>query len=182
MTFMLPFLVGVGSCGLLCALAFLWLFTRQRKERSWNDLVARLYKIEPVGLSAVALDYMTPRHNQIDLEMDEIWDFLGGYQGLRKMRENAEIMLEMAAFAQRWNFQEAAVVTVRMRMDAVTLRRALLRVELGLVPFKLLRRFQLALPLNAQEASSAYYLMRQRLLFLYETSHEGLYPTLAASL
>jgi len=38
------------------------------------------------------------------------------------------------------------------------------------------------LPLNAQEASSSYYLMRQRLLALYETSHICRYPALAAAL
>jgi hypothetical protein len=47
---------------------------------------------------------------------------------------------------------------------------------------RVMRRFRYTLPLHAQEASSAYYLMRQRLLSLYETSHECRYPALAASL
>jgi hypothetical protein len=38
------------------------------------------------------------------------------------------------------------------------------------------------MPFNVHEAASAYYLMRQRLLALYETSHAGLYPALAAVL
>ena len=37
-------------------------------------------------------------------------------------------------------------------------------------------------PFHLQEATSAYYLMRERLLALYETSHAGRYERLAAAL
>ncbi|MGD0799927.1 MAG: hypothetical protein ABR906_01290 [Terracidiphilus sp.] len=154
----------------------------KQRRRGWHNLVADLYRLDMVELSAVAVDYLTPRRSQMDMEPNEIWEFLGGYKGLKKMRENAATMLALAAYAQRWNFTEAVIVTERMRNDAATLRRAVLRVEMGLIPSKLLRRSQLTLPLHAQEASSAYYLMRQRLLALYETSHAGLYPKLAAAL
>jgi hypothetical protein len=36
-------------------------------------------------------------------------------------------------------------------------------------------------PPYVHEAASAYYLMRLRLLALYQTSHAGRYPTLAAA-
>jgi hypothetical protein len=98
------------------------------------------------------------------------------------MSQNAEIMLTLAAYAQQWNFEEAVIVTERMRQDAALLRRAVRSVGLGMIPIRLLRRFQFTVPLHAQEASSAYYLMRQRLLSLYETSHECRYPMLAAIL
>jgi len=62
------------------------------------------------------------------------------------MRENAEIMLALAAYAQRWNFEEAVIVTERMRLDAASLRRAIRRVELGMIPVSLLRHFRLTLP------------------------------------
>lgn len=154
----------------------------KQRQKGWHNLVAELNKLDMVELSAVAKDYLTPSRNQIDLEPNEIWEILGGYRGLRKMHENAEIMLALAACAQRWNFTEAVIVTERMRMDAAQLRRAVRRVELGMIPSRLLHRYQLTLPLHAQEASSAYYLMRQRLLCLYQTSHAGLYPKLAAAL
>ena len=148
----------------------------------WNDLVAALNRLNMVELSNVATDYLIPRRGQIDLEPNVIWESLGGYEGLKRMRENAEIMLALAAYAQRWNFEEAVIVTERMRLDAASLRRAVRRVELGLIPASLMRHFRLTLPLHAQEASSAYYLMRQRLLALYETSHVSRYPRLAAAL
>jgi hypothetical protein len=148
----------------------------------WHALVSGLNRLDMVELSAVAMDYLSPRRGQLDIEPNEMWEFLGGYAGLKRMRENAEIMLALAAYAQRWNFEEATIVTERMRLDAATLRRAIRNVEMGMIPARLLRHFRLTLPLHAQEASSAYYLMRQRLLALYETSHTGRYPMLAAAL
>ena len=47
---------------------------------------------------------------------------LGGREGLRRMRENAKLMLILAAHAQQWNFDEGVIVTERMRRDAVRLR------------------------------------------------------------
>jgi len=182
MTFLQHFLL-LATCGaLLCILLRLLLQLSKQQRRGWHNLVADLYRLDMVELSAVAEDFLNPRRGQIDMEPKEIWEFLGGYRGLRRMRENAEVMLALAAYAQQWNFFEAAIVTERMRLDAAQLRRAVFRVELGLIPFRMLRRYQVTLPLYAQEASSAYYLMRQRLLFLYQTSHAGLYPKLADAL
>ena len=183
MTFELSYLI-FGA--VLCAFAVAVIADRRASRKmallDWNDLVSGLYRLDMVELSAVAMDYLAPRRGQIDLEPKEIWEFLGGYEGLKRMRENAEIMLALAAYAQRWNFEEAVIVTERMRLDAASLRRAIRRVELGMIPASLLRHFRLTLPLHAQEASSAYYLMRQRLLALYETSHVSRYPALAAAL
>jgi hypothetical protein len=154
----------------------------KQRRRGWHDIVAELKPLNTDQLASVAIDYLAPHSGQIDLEPEAIWESLGGYQGLKKMRENAVVMLSLAACAQQWNFTEAVIVTERMRMDAAMLRRALRRVELGLISLRLLRRYQLTIPLHAQEASSAYYLMRQRLLCLYQTSHAGLYPRLAEAL
>ncbi len=183
MTFALPYLVfGAMLCAFAGAVVANWRSALRQREREWRDIVAELRPVDFAGVSAVALDYLTPSRGQIDLEPNQIWDCLGGYEGLKRMRRNAETMLALAAYAQRWNFDEAVIVTERMRHDAASLRRAVRRVELGMVPARLLRRFRLTIPLHTQEASAAYYLMRQRLLSLYETSHAGLHPALAASL
>lgn len=183
MTLALPtWLFGALLCGFVGAVIVNWRSLHKQRQVEWHELVASLQQVDFVGVSTVATDYLTPRRGQIDLEPDKIWECLGGYEGLRKMRENANIMLALAAWAQQWNFEEAVIVTERMRHDAALLRRAVRRVELGMIPSQLLQRFRFTLPLHAQEASSAYYLMRQRLLSLYETSHVSRYPVLAASL
>ncbi len=177
MTFALSYLVFGGLlCGIAGVVIADRVASRKNSQRDWHELVASLHHVNFEGVSTVAVDYLTPRRGQIDMEPDVIWESLGGYEGLKSMRENAEIMLALAAYAQQWNFEEAVIVTERMRHDAAMLRRAVRRVELGLVPARLLSRFRFTLPLHAQEASSAYYLMRQRLLSLYETSHVCRYP------
>ncbi|MGD0830421.1 MAG: hypothetical protein ABR907_05715 [Terracidiphilus sp.] len=175
-------LFGVFLVGLVAALIVNWRSLLKQRQREWHELVASLQQVDFVGVSTVATDYLSPHRGQIDLEPDKIWECLGGYEGLRKMRQNADIMLALAAWAQQWNFEEAVIVTERMRHDAALLRRAVRRVEFGMIPVQMLQRFRFTLPLHAQEASSAYYLMRQRLLSLYETSHVSRYPALAASL
>jgi len=184
MTFMPFFTITFGAflCALVGAVIADWNAYRKLSKRGWHDLVADLGKVNLPGVTAVAVDYLTPCRDQLTLEADEIWQMVGGCEGLRKMRQNAEIMLALAAHAQRWNFDEAVVVTERMRQEAVELRRAVRCVEIGMIPARFLRRFRITIPLRAQEASASYYLMRQRLLFLYEVSHAGLYPKLATAL
>jgi hypothetical protein len=176
------FVFATLLCGFAGVVIADWLAHRKQARRDWHELVAGVHRLDFEGVSEVALDYLTPHRGQIDLEPDRIWKLLGGYDGLRKMRENADIMLALAAYAQQWNFEEATIVTERMRHDAALLRRSVRRVELGMIPSMLFRRFRFTIPLEAQEASSAYYLMRQRLLSLYETSHVCRYPLLAAVL
>jgi hypothetical protein len=176
------FVFGVLLCGFAGTVIVNWRSSRKQSRRDWRDLVAGLQKMDFAGVSTVAVDYLTPHRGQLDMEPDRIWKLLGGYEGLRKMRENAEIMLALAAYAQQWNFEEATIVTERMRHDAVTLRRAVRSAELSLIPSALFGRCRFTLPFYAQEASCAYYLMRQRLLSLYEVSHVGRYPILATAL
>ncbi len=43
-----------------------------------------------------------------------MWNLIGGFDGLKKMRENAEWMIILAAYAQQWNFDEGVVVAERI--------------------------------------------------------------------
>ncbi len=151
----------------------------------WKDIVAKLQPVNLQGRGLVGRDYLEPSRDQLKLDPNEIWSLVGGWEGLKKMRANAEVMLALAAYTQRWNFEEGVVVAERMRRDALTLRRAAHHVELQMKPYLmrfLPKRYWFNVPFEVHEVASAYYLMRQRLLALYETSHSGLYPRLAASL
>jgi hypothetical protein len=145
---------------------------------SWEDLVARLEPVRSAGIARVARDYLEPSKRQIDLEPFHIWEMVGEEEGLRRMRANAEILIALAGYAQRWNFDESVVVAERMRRDGVALRRAVFELSLGVA----LGDTRTRGPFSVQEAAGAYYLMRQRLLALYETSHAGRYEQLAAAM
>ena len=88
------------------------------------------------------------------------------------------VLLALAAHTQRWNPSESVIVVERMRRDGMLLRRAARRLFLRYV----FESDQASGPFSVQEATSAYYLMRERLLALYETSHAGRYARLAAAL
>ncbi len=150
---------------------------RRLSQVSWEGLLARLEPVQRGGIAAVARDYLQPSKGQLKLETDELWEMVGGMEGLRRMRDNAEVLLALAGYAQRWNPQESVVVLERMRRDGLALRRASNRLSLSL----LLGYGKVRGPFNLHEAASAYYLMSERLLALYETSHAGRYPSLAAA-
>ncbi len=145
---------------------------------SWDELVAKLEPVPSEGISTVALDYLQPAKGQISIEPNSLWAMVGEAEGMRRMSANAEVLIALAAYARRWNFHESVIVAERMRRDGLALRRAMMRLSFGTA----LGFSQVRGPFNVQEAASAYYLMRQRLLALYETSHAGRYPLLAAAL
>jgi hypothetical protein len=184
MRFFLPYIVLGAVVGVLIAAA-IWTQVSSIKlnRQTWKGLVSQLHKLNFDSVTLVARDFLEPRRGQLALEPEQMWQLVGGYKGLMMMRENANIMLALAAYAEQWNFDEGVIVTERMRREALSLRRAVHRVELRRLILNLLpRRFRFTAPFDVHEAASSYYLMRQRLLALYETSHAGLYPALAAVL
>jgi hypothetical protein len=175
----MSFLVLIGF--LFAVLVFAILRTRRKASKlsrlSWEDLVARLKPVPVSGISTIAVDYLQPTKGQIDIETNELWAMIGGLEGLRSMYANAEILIALAGYAQRWNSDESVIVAERMRRDGVKLRRATSKLSMSF-----LIGFGVHGPFHVQEAASAYYLMRRRLLALYETSHAGRYSRLAAAL
>lgn len=150
---------------------------RRLSSVSWDGLLARLGPVSIDGIATVALDYLHPSKGQLNIQTDDLWTLVGGAAGLTQMRENADTLIALAGYAQQWNFHESVIVAERMRQDAVNLRKATFRIALGLfVNYGRARG-----PFYVQEAASAYYLMRTRLLALYETSHAGRYAAVSAA-
>ncbi|RRA49935.1 hypothetical protein D1Y84_04075 [Acidipila sp. EB88] len=150
--------------------------------RNWEDILSAMEPMDVDGLHCVATDYLDPQKGQISMEPEVIWHLLGGELGLRRMRNNADLLLSLAAHAAQWNTEEGAIVAERMRRDALRLRSALRQIRLGMFSQIFTGRHWVSVPFQLQEAASAYYLMRQRLLALYETSHVGLLPQLAQAI
>ncbi|HEY1810048.1 MAG TPA: hypothetical protein VGG42_15900 [Acidobacteriaceae bacterium] len=172
-------LLGAVVGGLLVAAIRSQMSAVKVDRRSWTDLVAAIQRIEFERIKSVARDYLDPQEGQIALEPTDMWLMLGGRDGLRRMKQNARLMLLLAAHAQQWNFDEGVIVTERIRRDALRLQTSIRQVEMALMMHRLMRRSATLIPFHLHEAASSYYLMRQRLLALYQTSHAGLYPRLA---
>jgi hypothetical protein len=176
----LPYLIVAGGTVLATGAALVW-STRgihSLRDKEWDDLLQMLQPVHFRGLELVALDHIDPRGNQLKLEPGDMWALLGGPEGLRRMRQNAEVMIALAAYASRWNMVEASIVAERMRQDAIMLRRALFRIRID----AMLHRRPVRFPFYLHQAASSYYLMLRRLLCLYEANHAGLHPRLAAAL
>jgi hypothetical protein len=164
----------------LLAAGLIWMqiSTQRRRSAKWEDLVAQLEPLHARGLEIVALDNLQPKANQLQLEPEHLWGLIGGMEGLRRMRKNADLLIAIAGYVQRWNFDEGVIVTERMRHDAVQLKRAIFRIRMEM----LIRRTQIRVPFYIHQAASSYYLMTKRILALYETSHSGLLPRLAEAM
>jgi len=40
------------------------------------------------------------RRNQLRIEPEEMWNLLGGLEGLKRMQENATVLIALAAYAE----------------------------------------------------------------------------------
>jgi hypothetical protein len=161
-----------------CALLHSYLTARRLARCTWDELVAKLHPIESKGVMTVALNHLVPQKDALELEPAEMWSLMGGLEGVQRMRENGRILVALASYVERWNFDEGIIIAERMRRDGLQLRRAVTQIMLA----TFLGRQQMRIPFYLHEVASSYYLMRQRLLVLYETNHAGLYFRLAEAL
>ncbi len=154
-----------------------WVIYRRRvlESRSWEDLVASLRKIDIQPLLEISENYLHPGPNQLRIEPWVMWKAVGGIAGVGRLWENADAMLDLARFAERWNDANGRVVSEMMRRDAARVRQSLFRVQMSF----LLQRGMLRSPFHLQEAISSYCLMRGRLLGMYEDTHVGRLQILA---
>ena len=173
---------------LLCWLIFVFWRTKKvqnkRADLTWNELVAQLRPVGRVGIEEVASVFLLPSSEQLDsrpnesrLDPRDIWDFIGGIDGLTTMQRNAEILIDLAYYVQRWNPQ-ACLVAEQLRLDANQIKTSLARIQSSKRRGTLTTWF----PIHATRATAAYYLMTRRLCALYEVSHVGLLDQLKAAI
>jgi hypothetical protein len=171
-------LLGVVFIFLAFGLVRTQVDARRLAGLSWEDLLAKLEPVETDGITALAVEYLNPGNSQMPIKRDDIWNLIGCAEGLSRMRANSDVLIALATYAQGWNLDEGAIVAEQMRRDGMALRRAVVGIGIGMTCGYGKGR----VPSYIHEAASAYYLMRLRLLTLYQSSHAGRYPTLAAAL
>lgn len=153
--------------------------TARSRGMEWEQLLAELHPLNGKAIELVANEHLNPRKGQLDIEPFELWELVGGTEGLKVMRHNSVIICALAAYAVRWNYEEAIVITEKIRREALIVRKAATRATRYGLGYGI---GQMRVPFYLSEATAAYYLMRNRLLALYETSHAGLYTKLAEAL
>jgi hypothetical protein len=162
------------SAVLTLGIVIVHLKARRLSGDDWEALVARIQPVPFEGLEKVALDHLQPQGSQLLIEPEELWKLVGGFDGLKRMRQNADLIVQLAAHVRRWNFDESVVVAERIRQDTVLLKRALFKIKVQM----LFSTRKLHVPFYVHHAASAYYLMTRRVLALYQTNQFVLYPRL----
>jgi hypothetical protein len=156
---------------------------RKGSSVTWEELLARLTPLGRVGIEEVATDFLVPDSRRIDprndlaLGPEDIWDLIGGVEGIEAMERNAKVLIGLAGYLQRWN-AEAVTVAEQLRLDVIEISRQLRLLK------KLLKkgRSEPRVPVYMQRATAAYYLMTRRLMALCEASQSGLLPSLQQAL
>ncbi len=139
----------------------------------WKKLVGDLKKVHLDGINTLAMDHLDPTKPHQNRSYEEILELVGGLEGLPVLRHNADIFLVLAARAEKRDPAEKSTITDQMRQDGLALRRAIVNFSISRVSGYHRKRAVLYL----QEAASAYYLMRQRLVSLYSNG-PNTYPVL----
>jgi len=154
---------------LLVSLAIYYLL-RMRKASSatWSDILNRLIEVDRDRIAFVALDLVneTGKQREVgDSEIDpsNLWDLIGGIDGLEVLEKNCDVFIDLACYVQRWH-PEALVVAEQLRLNAREIKWHVARLK-GAQETGNLRS---SYPLYAQRAVATYYIMTRHLLALYE--------------
>ena len=131
---------------------------------SWDQLEA---KLEPVGLQGIKIAANTPALQGSGLESGDLWDLMGGSEGLRRLENNARIMVALAGHMERKNNLPNMILAERMRRDGALVRNTVRSIRLT----RCVRLQTSILHAQLHEAAKAYFAMKNRIPALYEMSH-----------
>lgn len=109
---------------LIVALVVYSLRARKRRDTTWDDLLQRLTRIDRDAIATIARDAeddssgdsASPGGN-FELGSDEIWQLLGGLEGLETLENNCRVLVDIATYVQRY-YPEALVVAEQLRLNA----------------------------------------------------------------
>jgi hypothetical protein len=150
---------------------------RRSPDTVWEDMLQRLTWIDRIAIATIALDVVSesgePRTEGDGFVLDRaaIWRLLGGLEGLEIIEHNCKILVELAAYLQRW-YPEALVVAEHLRLNAREIEWHVGRLKGAAKTGNL----DAAFADYAQSAVAIYYRMTRQLLALYD---QASFPRLA---
>jgi hypothetical protein len=161
-------LAAVFLIALVGVAIYFLLRMRKVSQATWSEIIGRLIEVDRNRIAVVALDLVDetghPRENGAsEIEAESLWDLVGGMNGLEILEKNCEVLIDLAAYVQRWH-PEALVVAEQLRLNAREIQWHVSRLKGAAQTGNLISSF----PLYAQRAVATYYLMTRHLLELYE--------------
>lgn len=174
-------LISLGTSAILFA-ALLFIAVRYvrklRKSRhsTWEELMQSIVPVDRHAIEMVALDAVEPsgvpksEEYHRELGRQDIWDLLGGMEGINRIESNSRVLIEMAAYLERWH-PEAVETAEELRLEARRLEWHVGRLRAAESNHCLHLHFHS----YGQNAAVSYYLMLKRVLALYQHSQEALF-------
>ena len=148
---------------------------RSARNADWEQLLGRLERVDRSKIATIAQDVLGDGAGeggvepQFELDGETISEMLGGLEGLEILERNCQVLIDLAAYVQRW-YPEALVVAEQLRLNARELEWHVGRLKGAAQTGNL----QTAFGDYAQRAVVIYYLMTQHVLELYtRTSASG---------
>lgn len=148
---------------------------RSAANTDWEHLIGRLERVDRDKIATIAHDALGEDRSDGDgdsyLELDgaRIFGMLGGLEGLEVLERNCQVLIDLAAYVQRW-YPEALVVAEQLRLNARELEWHVGRLKGAAQTGNL----QTAFGDYAPRAVAIYYLMTRHVLDLYsKTSASG---------
>jgi hypothetical protein len=143
--------------------------SRRSSGTSWEELLGQLAYVDRNCVEKIALDAIDESGRRrkddaaIELEPDEIWQLIGGLEGIEAVERNSLVFINMAFYLQRW-YPQALVTAEELRLSAREIEWHVSRLRSAEQTGKLAISFAS----YAQNAVVTYYIMTRRLLALYE--------------
>ena len=174
MTRLTLFLVVAACVFLILAGTVIYFSRRLRKAASTElaPLLRRLHAIDRDGIAIVACNFL--EEGEWDgtfpaLEREDIWNLLGGMQGLEALQANCEVLIELA-FQLQQVYPATLVVSEELRRNAREIQWHVERLK-GAAQTGHLRAY---FPDYAQRVAATYFKMTRSVLQLYmETDAQG---------
>jgi hypothetical protein len=164
--------IGIFFSVLIVIAGYYYWRNRRSSPAQFEDLFAQLKWIDRNHIARVALDLVDPSGRpKVDeeaatLEPSQLWNLIGGLDGLEIMERNSEVLIALAFYVQQW-YPEAVPVAERLRLDARELKFHVGRLRGAAQQGNL----QISFPFYAQRAVTTYYRMTRRVLELYAAAN-----------
>jgi hypothetical protein len=149
-----------------------YLRARKAARAGWDDLLRRLAWVDRDHIAMIALDVVTesgePRReaSSFALEPSAIWALLGGLDGLEALEQNCHVLVDLAAYVQKW-YPESLVVAEQLRLNAREIEWHVGRLKGAAQTGNL----QSSFADYAQRAVVTYYMMTRHVLDLYRLAN-----------
>lgn len=131
-------------------------------EVDWSQIIARLEPVNREGIYAVANNILEDTFAD-DIDSEGLLEMLDGMSGLNRMDQNCDVLIDLAAYVQRW-YPADLKIAEELTLNAREFHWRVERLRTAASRGKLVEQFNFYGP----RAVANYYLMTRTLMLFYE--------------